>query len=165
MELASKKLVILALFSLLCFTMLSTNSAKAAVMFTIDNDSNTYHNWSNPTGSWTYLHNGNYSDSEIHYGGGYNSSIQYGWDMNPGNYGSSLTMSVYLNNASFNNPYADYWANSSYITHIDQNTAGAWTPLWPTVQFRPNVENYFWVTAADCPADKNTGADTIMFSY
>ena len=90
--------------------MVFTYSANAAeIKFEIDNDSNTYDNWSSPSGAWTKLSTGNHGDSRIHYGGG-DSSHVYGWIINPGSYSGTLDMFVYLNDSRFNNPAAVYYA-------------------------------------------------------
>ncbi|WP_375200518.1 hypothetical protein [Bacillus sp. RS11] len=155
-----QKKVILALFSLLLFTMFSTTSAMAAVKFEIDNDSDTYKN--SMTGNWQKLSPGNYGDSRIFYGSG---SGEYWWIINPGDYNSSLNMMVYLNNSSFNNSKASYYANAQFICDLDQQYAPTWSRLYPSVAFQKNVDNYFSVSAKYSPSNRNTGADTVTFNY
>lgn len=160
-EITKTKKVVLVLFGLLVFTMFSTTSTIAStVKFTIDNDDTTHRNYE--TGYWEKLTVGNYGDSRIYRGSG---DASYYWVINPGNYSSSLMWYVYLNNASFNNPYASYYANAKHISDIDQNYAPSWTQLYPAVTFQPSVDNYFQVRTLYSPSNKNTGADTINFRY
>jgi hypothetical protein len=74
-------------------------------------------------------------------------------------------MNVYLSNSSFNNSRASYYANAQFICEIDQQYASTWTQLYPTVGFQKNVDNYFSVSAKYSPSTRNTGADTVTFSY
>lgn len=107
-----KKTVIPVLLGI-CFTiMFSTTSAMAStVKYEIDNDSKTYSN--SIYGTWTKLTTGNYGDSRMYHGAG---SGEYYWIINPGSYSGSLMEYVYLNNSSFTNNRASYYANTGADT-------------------------------------------------
>ena len=157
-EVAFKKRVIPAIIGLMFLTMFSTTSAMATVKFEVDNDSGR----NSIYGTWEKLTVGNKGDSRMHRGNG---TSEYYWIVNPGSYNSSLNMEVYLNNVLFNNSQASYYAAAGFIVDIDQQYANTWTRLYPPVKFIANTDNYFSVRVAKSLSTRNTGADTVRFTY
>jgi hypothetical protein len=172
MEVATKKIVLLALFGLLFSTMFYTNSAKAAVMWEIDNDSLTYSN-KGSTGNWQQIYSSAYRYGDARLFSGYDPTAEYDWVINPGNYNGSLNMDVYLNSSQFNNRQANYWYyNPNTGAHVmfktfDQKYAysGYGNTLYPPVPFFPNRDNYIWVTPNSATSGVGTGADAVEFWY
>lgn len=174
MEVATKKIVLLALFGLLFSTMFYTNSAKAAVMWEIDNDSKTYSN-NGSTADWQHIYSSAFRYGDARYIYGNSQTAEYDWVINPGNYNGSLNMEVYLNSGLFTNRKANYWYyNPNTGAHIrfcqfDQmyantgygNTLCGGNP----VPFFPNRNNYFWVTPNAGDSNSGTGADAVEFWY
>lgn len=173
MEVATKKIVLLALFGLLFGTMFFTNSAKAAVVFEIDNDSLTYGKYI--SGDWQHIYSSAYRYGDARLFSGNSSTAEYDWVINPGNYSSSgLNMDVYLNSSLFTNRSANYWYyNPNTGQHVkfkqgfDQMYAnpGYGNTLYPPVPFFANRDNYIWVTPDSATSGSGTGADAVEFWY